>query len=298
MSNFLQNYQQLVKSIPHSAVSVQAEDSNYLDTTYYSSRCYFCFDNIFLENCLYCHNCDSSKEIVDCFMGGDNQLCYMCVNGIASYGCTYSVNCQNCRDCHFSFDLQGCNDCFGCVGLTRKQYCIYNKQYSKEEYFSHLEQLKNQHPGQIMEQMMAFKKSIPIPASLQMMAENCPYGDYIHHSKNSFWCFATYKVENSGYIYDSGNLTNCWDCFFVGGKKGTTGCYQLIDCGDCYNSGYLWISDNCTNCFYGQDLSGCSDCFGCVGLTRKQYCILNNQLTKEEYEKAIVDIKRELGWTK
>jgi hypothetical protein len=29
----------------------------------------------------------------------------------------------------------GCTDCFGCVGLKKKQYCILNKQYTKEEYF-------------------------------------------------------------------------------------------------------------------------------------------------------------------
>ena len=27
-----------------------------------------------------------------------------------------------------------CSDCFGCVGLRNKQYCIFNKQYTKEEY--------------------------------------------------------------------------------------------------------------------------------------------------------------------
>lgn len=29
----------------------------------------------------------------------------------------------------------GVQDCFGCFGLKHKQYCILNKQYSKEEYF-------------------------------------------------------------------------------------------------------------------------------------------------------------------
>lgn len=27
-----------------------------------------------------------------------------------------------------------CEDCFGCIGLKKKQYCILNKQYTKEEY--------------------------------------------------------------------------------------------------------------------------------------------------------------------
>jgi len=34
----------------------------------------------------------------------------------------YVVNCHN------------CNNCFACIGLRNKQYCILNKQYSKEEY--------------------------------------------------------------------------------------------------------------------------------------------------------------------
>jgi hypothetical protein len=35
--------------------------------------------------------------------------------------------------CDMCFSAQ---DCFGCFGLKQKQYCILNKQYSKEEYFS------------------------------------------------------------------------------------------------------------------------------------------------------------------
>ena len=36
--------------------------------------------------------------------------------------------------------------------------------------------------------------------------------------------------------------------------------------------------------------------FGCIGLKNKKYCILNNQLTKDQYEKAVREIKKELGW--
>jgi len=36
--------------------------------------------------------------------------------------------------------------------------------------------------------------------------------------------------------------------------------------------------------------SGCRDCFGCVNIKKKQYCILNKQYTKEEYEKLKTQI--------
>ena len=37
----------------------------------------------------------------------------------------------------------------------------------------------------------------------------------------------------------------------------------------------------CISCF------GSHDCFGCVGLRNKSYCILNTQYTKEEYEELV-----------
>ena len=34
----------------------------------------------------------------------------------------------------------------------------------------------------------------------------------------------------------------------------------------------------------------CSNSFGCIGLKRNEYCILNKQYTKEEYEKLVPQI--------
>ncbi|MBU0627026.1 hypothetical protein KKG31_00025 [Patescibacteria group bacterium] len=72
----------------------------------------------------------------------DSQLCYMC-SGV-SYGynlsfSAYSIRCQN------SFYLDNCYDCkncFGCISLKRKEFCILNKQYTKEEYERLVEEIK------------------------------------------------------------------------------------------------------------------------------------------------------------
>jgi len=46
-----------------------------------------------------------------------------------------SVSCGGgCQNIFYCDGCRGCKDCFGCVGLLKKQYCILNKQYSKEEY--------------------------------------------------------------------------------------------------------------------------------------------------------------------
>ncbi|MBU0627022.1 hypothetical protein KKG31_00005 [Patescibacteria group bacterium] len=41
-----------------------------------------------------------------------------------------STNAYYCVNCH------GCHNIFGCIGLRNKEYCIFNKQYTKEEYES------------------------------------------------------------------------------------------------------------------------------------------------------------------
>ena len=34
----------------------------------------------------------------------------------------------------YSLNIRGCSNCFGCYGLKMKNYCILNKQYTKEQY--------------------------------------------------------------------------------------------------------------------------------------------------------------------
>jgi len=38
------------------------------------------------------------------------------------------------RDIFYSYMLNNCSNCFGCAEMNNKQYCIFNKQYTKEEY--------------------------------------------------------------------------------------------------------------------------------------------------------------------
>ena len=47
--------------------------------------------------------------------------------------------------------------------------------------------------------------------------------------------------------------------------------------------------DNCRN--------GSSDCFGCIGLRGKQFCILNKQYSQEAYEAIVPTIKKQMDET-
>ena len=50
----------------------------------------------------------------------------------------------NCQNVEYSMFCIGSQNLFCCVGLKKKQYCIFNKQYTKEEYFKLREQIINQ----------------------------------------------------------------------------------------------------------------------------------------------------------
>lgn len=46
------------------------------------------------------------------------------------------------HDVCYSYNCHNCSNVFGCVGLRNKHYCIFNKQYDKEEYFNLIEKIK------------------------------------------------------------------------------------------------------------------------------------------------------------
>ena len=103
-----------------------------------------------------------SRDVKDSFLvrGGDDiRFCFHCYEGIRSssdvcvstvqpeliyeavqmlnggFNCQFCFYCiQNCADCRYCWMCVGCKDCFGCVGLKKKQYCVLNKQYTKQDY--------------------------------------------------------------------------------------------------------------------------------------------------------------------
>lgn len=86
------------------------------------------------ENCRYCDFGSGDKECCDLTMSGEVSESYEVVvadhSQLNRFG-IFSVKSQDiqyCQHCH------NCRHCFGCVGLRNASYCIFNKQYTKEEY--------------------------------------------------------------------------------------------------------------------------------------------------------------------
>ena len=75
------------------------------------------------------------------------------------------------------------------------------------------------------------------------------------------------------------------------GKESCSDCFNCFNCSDC---SYCSNCFNCFNCFHCSDCYNCSDCYFCRNIKdgkKHQYKICNVQLTKEEYEKKIKELR-------
>ena len=83
---------------------------------------------------------------MDCDTAGRNvSLIYNSINaGIDNSNLTCVALCWTCSFVEYSMYCFNSNNCFGCVGLRKKNYCILNKQYGKEEYERIVNNIKNE----------------------------------------------------------------------------------------------------------------------------------------------------------
>ncbi len=115
------------------------------------------------------------------------------------------------------------------------------------------------------------------------MNVNSEYTHQAGHNKNCYLIFHASYNEDCYYGYGVKAVKNCMDVHYC--HKGSELCYECVDVEGCY--GLSWCQDcqNCSESAFIQDCIGCSDCFLCVGLRNKRHCILNEQLSPEEYTK-------------
>ncbi len=65
---------------------------------------------------------------------GGTELLYEVSSSFGGHRQMVGIRTVGDRNSFYSEDCHNCNDIFGCIGLKKKSYCIFNKQYSKEEY--------------------------------------------------------------------------------------------------------------------------------------------------------------------
>lgn len=113
------------------------------------------------EHLNFCVNCDGYSYWLDKCTG-----CYHCRFGIEANDCAYcsgfgwatrtymstgdtngadnkfTMGCSNGVELEYCAVCDDCQRCFGCAGLHKKEFHIFNKPYPKEEYWRRVDELK------------------------------------------------------------------------------------------------------------------------------------------------------------
>jgi len=243
----------------------------------YSEKCYYCTQVGFSNNCVDCFDVKKSEYLYHSFD------CNNCQKS------NHLEHCENCYDCHFCYDCKDCQNVILSTNLRKKQYCIENKQFSKEEYLEELKKLSLGKRSSVEKAKVQFeevkKKAIRCENN-NLKTENCS-GDYLVECNNCSNCFNGFRSADCKYVNDIDNDGK--DSRYVDYAAENELCYNGVSLSGYKNILGAWI-------IYGRDLlycnvcMNCSNCFGCTGLQHKQFCILNKQYSKEEYEKLMPKI--------
>lgn len=288
---FFQQMKELIQTVPWPAVSVDSqtiENSEYTNAAGSLKNCYLTFHVTYAENSSYCDYLLKVKDSFDLLKVDESELCYQCVNIKKCYNAKFCVDCEDCNDITLSMDLMGCENCFGCVGLRKKKFCIFNVEYSEKEYRERIKQFDLRSHAElqaITKQVHSLWLSTPRKFIHDRINEDVT-GDYIDHSKNVQFGFQISEVEDSKYcgvLYLG--VKDCYDYNSWGDNASLV--YECQNVGQQINNvQFSYASwENIMDLQYCVDhCNASSNLFGCVGLRKKQYCILNKQYTKSEYE--------------
>ena len=88
-------------------------------------------------------------------------------------------------------------------------------------------------------------------------------------------------------------MKKCYDIMVFGSQKGAEFCYENHEIGDGVRNIFFCdqIWTGCYDIFYSKlCIQNCHNLFGCMGLKHQNYCILNKQYSREEYEELLPKI--------
>lgn len=286
--SFFEQFHELEKAVPHCCVSIDigAINSDYTHYAGQEKNCYLIFHATFAEDCYYGYGVKHAKNCVDVHYCHSSNFCYECTDVKDCYDLAWSQDCTACGSSYFLRDCMNCVDCFMCVGLRNKNFCFLNEQLSKEEYQKKMAGINTGSYLQVQGFLKRFDE-LQLKHTYRYLQNNMienSLGDHLYNAKNSLYCFDTSDIEESRYCTQMQlGVRHCYDIYQYGieaelcyeGAMVGTNAYNLHFCYLC-----LWQVSDLLYCI---DSYGSKNCFGCFGMNRNKYCILNKQYSEEEY---------------
>jgi hypothetical protein len=288
---FFQQFLELSKKVPRPALYQKNQvNSPYTNHSDHVKNSYLTFDSGFVEEVMYSKWMVKCRDVLDSYGTSDSELSYMLQDSKNCSRSYFLFYCDNCIDSQFLYDCRGCSNCFLSVNLRNKSYYFENRQLSKEEYLQKLNSLNLGSYKSFLQIQEKFRKillSIPQRFATFHRVVNST-GNNLYDCKNLKQSFHVYESEDSAYCADAANLKDCYDVY-----ESAFNCQLQYDSHACNRVNYskfASISYDNHNIEYSEICHNSSNLFGCISLRNKQYCILNKQYTKSEYESLVPKI--------
>jgi len=289
---FLEQFNELFHQTPIIGLSIDTITGklspyvNHCDNTKNSYMIYYSARN---EDSMYGFYLVSNKAVLNSSMIFNSEFCFDGKNNFKNYNAIGCIDTNESMDCTFLKDCVNCNHCFASVNLRNKSYVFFNEQLTKEEYFKKISEINLgsfKEYQDIKNKALKHFDNFPSRGVYQNITQNCT-GSYIFESKNCKECYEVGYSEDCKYcmLMKQAQVKDCYD--YTDWGFGAERIYDSIVVGEnVSNVKFCWyVYQNSSEMEYCALCVGCKNCFGCVGLRSKQYCIFNKQYSKEEYFK-------------
>ena len=299
--SFFDNFKELYLEVPKfNLVNFDQENSDYCNYSSHQKNCYLLSGCWYAENCYYGDTILYSNDCIDNFNINKCNKCYQLIDSIKCYEAFYCQQCHDCINSWFLYDCRSCQNCLFSFNLRHKQDYLFNKPASKQE----IEEAKREFlssPEKFKQAIKKFRKLIEQKAIHKYMSgdnfEDCS-GDALYNCKNVYDSFYIYDGDNVVRTYRSvGGLKDSFDNY---GTSTDELVYECLNVDKTQGARFCFNGENNANYDYSIECYNVKDCFGCNGLRKKQYCILNKQYEKAEYfklkEKIIEHMKKTEEW--
>lgn len=290
---FFEQFKELQLAVPRlSLINLNSENSEYTNHSARNRNCYMGLAMGECEDCMYGHWIEKSQSCIDCLYCKQCESCYECSYCTNCYQTFYSQHCTGMRDSWLCFDCRDCEYMIGCTMQRHQRYMVFNRVVTPQEY----ERIKEEMLGskEAFEAMQRtfeeLKAKTPRKFSNQVNCHDST-GDDLYNCKNTAYAFNCRNLEDCKYMFDLGDDKDSMDVYEHGwivpseliydSHAGMAG-YNLRFTHMCSNGKNQTYTDVCAN--------DSSDLFGCISLKKSQYCILNTQYSKEEYEALVPKI--------
>lgn len=287
---FFEQFQNLLEEMPRLCITnSKSDNSQYTNFSERNKNSFFLVGAGENEDCLYSYRIFHCRDVCDCSLVNYSELCYECLQCDHLYESTFCQRCSNSRNLSFCFDCRSCEHCWGCNNLVGKKYYIHNQSYSPEEYFKKIKEI-----SEGWESIKEIRKHAIARAPYMIQCEDST-GDDLVKTKHCRYCFDQTESEDCAYCLCGIGSRDCVDSLF---SDNCELCYESSSLEGNYEVIFSFLIWYCNSVWYSMQSFYSSDLFGCVGLNRAKYCILNKEYSQDEYHTLrtkIMEYMRQTG---